>query len=122
MKAHEQRTKIVPLSKLGIALMKNRNFLAGSLALALAAGTILLPSIAEAVNRPGGGSRGGGGGHGGAMHAGGMYHGGGYRGGYGHGGYYGGGYYGGGYGGGYYGYCGPIPNVLGFCAPLPFGL
>ena len=120
--------EIIPLSRLGVVLMKNRSFLAASMALALAAGTILLPSIAEAVNRPGGGSHGGGqmhsAGHGGAMHAGGMYHGGGYRGGYGHGGgYYGGGYYGGGYGGGgYYGYCGPIPNVLGFCAPLPFGL
>ena len=56
-----------------------------------------------------------GGGRGGAMYAGGMHHGG-YHGGYGHRGCY----YGGGYGGGYYGYCGPIPNVLVFCAPLPF--
>ena len=119
--------EIVPLSKLGVALMKNRIFLAGSMAIALAAGTILLPSVAEAVNRPGGGSHRAGGmhgmHHGGAMYAGGMHHGGAYRGGYGHGGgYYGGGYYGGGYGGGYYGYCGPIPNVLVFCAPLPLGL
>ena len=118
---------IFPLSRLGIVLMKNRNFLTGSLALALAAGTLLVPKVAEAVNRQGGGSHGGGGMHSGsrgsAMYAGGMHHGGRYHGGYVHrGGYYGGGYYGGGYGGGYYGYCGPIPNVLGFCAPLPFGL
>jgi len=35
---------IFPLSRLGIVLMINRNFFAGSLA--LAAGTILLPTVA----------------------------------------------------------------------------
>ncbi len=113
--------------------MNGRIFFAGAMALALATGTILLPTLAEAANRPGGGSHGGGhrgyaggihrsgGGHG--RYAGGMHRGGGYA----HGGGWGGGYYGGGWGGpyagGYYGgTCGIVPNVLGFCVPLPFGL
>jgi hypothetical protein len=113
--------------------MKNNVLLSGAVALALTAGTILLPSFAAAAtNRQEGGPHGRG--HSGAMHAGisqhnvGNYHGSyGHGGGYHSGGYYsagnyGGGYYGPRYYGGYYGGCGPIPNVLGFCAPLPFGL
>jgi uncharacterized membrane protein len=81
----------------------------GVSALALAASTVVLPSVADAAQRHSGG---GGGGHamGHSRPGGGGGH---FRG---HGG--GGGYgYGGGYGGGYYGVCGPIQLTLGLCGP-----
>jgi hypothetical protein len=105
--------------------MKINTLLAGSAALAFAAGAILLPSFAAAAERHDDGSHSGGG-HRGAVHAGVSHHNGGYHGRYAHGGgnYYAGPVYYGtnSYGGGYYGRCGPIPNVLGFCVPLPLGL
>jgi uncharacterized membrane protein len=77
-----------------------------SVALILATGTILLPSISDAATRQGGG--GSHGGHGGGLHSGG--HAGGR---YARGGHYGGG----GYNGGAYhgGYCGPLQLALGRC-------
>jgi hypothetical protein len=104
--------------------MKERTFLAGAMALALAGGVVLAPSVADAATIHGGGGHGGGG-RGGGFHGGGgyrvgAYHGGGYHGGsvYRGGGY---GYRGGGYGGwngGYYaGACGPMQLVLGLCGP-----
>jgi len=99
--------------------MKKQIFIVGSIALALAAGAITLPAVANAAQtRQGGGHAGGGGGA--------HYHGGGgpqaYRGGGGYrgGGYYGGGYYGGGYGGGYIAACGPMQIVLGLCGPYGY--
>ncbi len=95
--------------------MKTHIFLAGAIALAFAAGTAALPSLADAAQQMHGG-----GGHGGG------YHGGGYHGGGGHGGgYHGGGYHGGGvyYGGGgvyYGGVCGPMQVVLGLCGPYGY--
>ena len=103
--------------------MKSHLFIAGSIALALAAGVMFLPSISDAAVRNGGGGGGGhggafhGGGHGGGLHAGaragGLHVGGGSR--QGGGGYGGGGYGGGGWGGDYYAYCGPIQMTLGLC-------
>jgi uncharacterized membrane protein len=95
-------------------MLKNM-IIVGASALALAASTIVLPSVADAGTRPGGSgghamshSRPGGGG---AHYAG--------RGG--RGGYGGGGYVGGGYVGGYYGgYCGPIQITLGLCGPYGY--
>ncbi len=93
--------------------MKTHIFLAGAIALAFAAGTAALPSLADAAQQMHGG-----GGHGGG------YHGGGYHGGGGHGGgYHGGGYHGGGYHGGgvyYGGVCGPMQVVLGLCGPYGY--
>jgi uncharacterized membrane protein len=88
----------------------------GASALALAASTIVLPSVADAAGqRPGGG-------HGHAMSHGGSGGGGAHFGGHGgRGGYGGGGYGGGGYVGGYYGgYCGPIQITLGLCGPYGY--
>ena len=110
--------------------MKTHIFLAGAIALAFAAGTAALPSLADAAQQMhgggghGGGGHGGGGYHGGGGHGGG-YHGGGYHGGGGRGGYHGGGYHGGGvyYGGGgvyYGGVCGPMQVVLGLCGPYGY--
>ncbi len=85
--------------------MKTHIFLAGAIALAFAAGTAALPSLADAAQQMHGG-----GGHGGGYHGGG-YHGGGYHG--------GGVYYGG--GGVYYGgVCGPMQVVLGLCGPYGY--
>jgi hypothetical protein len=102
-------------------LLRNM-FIVGASALALAASTVVLPSVADAAGmqqRVGGGkgmSKGFSGRGGGNFR--------GVRGvrGYGGGGYggYGGGYggYGGGYVGGYYGgFCGPIQLTLGLCGP-----
>ena len=102
--------------------MKTRILLASAIALAFAAGTVALPSLADAPTVPwerrawrrrsrrrgfprrrryGGGYR-----------MGGAYHGGGYHGG-------GGAYYGG--GGVYYGgVCGPMQVVLGLCGPYGY--
>jgi uncharacterized membrane protein YgcG len=81
--------------------MKTRILLAGAVALAFAAGTVALPSLADAAQQF----------HGGGGHAGGG-HGGGYHGG-------GGAYYGG--GGVYYGgMCGPMQVVLGLCGPYGY--
>jgi hypothetical protein len=110
------------LSTSGVAIMKNLRIIAGSIALALAAGAMLIPVVSEAAMRNGGGGHGGGG-HGGGFHGGGrgggMHVGGGVRrgggGGYGGGGYGGGGWGGGGWGGGYSAYCGPIQLTLGLC-------
>jgi len=95
--------------------MKTRIFVAGAVAVAFAAGTVAMPSLADAAQQfHGGGGHGGGGfhggGHGGGVRMGGAYHGGGYHG----GGYYGGGgvYYGGG--------CGPMQVVLGLCGPYGY--
>ena len=79
--------------------MKTRIFLTGAVALAFAAGTIALPSLAEAAQTfHGGGGHGGGGGV-----------------------YRGGGYGGAGYGGVYYGgVCGPMQVVLGLCGPYGY--
>jgi Spy/CpxP family protein refolding chaperone len=101
--------------------MKTRILLASAIALAFAAGTIALPSLADAQQFHGSGGHGGGG-HGGGGHGGGG-HGGGYRMG---GAYHGGGYHGGGgayYGGGgvyYGGVCGPMQVVLGLCGPYGY--
>jgi hypothetical protein len=73
--------------------MKTRTFLAVAMALAFVAGTVALPSLADAAQ-----TLHGGGGHGGGYRVSGAYHGSGY-----HGGVYLGGYGGGGYGGSYYG-------------------
>ena len=85
--------------------MSKRIFLAGSMAMALALGSLVLPSEADAAFRHGGGGF-----HGG-------FHGGGFRGGgfrYGHGGYYRHGYgWGGGYGYGYW--CTPWRAAMGLC-------
>jgi hypothetical protein len=75
--------------------------------LAFAAGTVELPSLADAAQMLHGG-----GGHGGGYRVSGAYHGGVYRG----GGGYGGGYYGGYYGG----VCGPMQVVLGLCVPYGY--
>ncbi len=102
--------------------MKTRIFLAGAIALAFAAGTIALPSLADAAQQMHGGGGHGGGGHGGGGHGGGYRMGGAYHG----GGYHGGGYHGGGgvyYGGGgvyYGGVCGPMQVVLGLCGPYGY--
>ncbi len=95
--------------------MKTGLLLAGAIALAFAAGTAALPSLADAAQQMHGGGGHGGGYHGGGGHGGG-YHGGGYHG----GGYHGGGvYYGG--GGVYYGgVCGPMQVVLGLCGPYGY--
>ena len=53
--------------------MKKRTFLAGAMALALAGGAVLVPSVADAATIHGGG------GHGGGFHGGGGHGGGGYR-------------------------------------------
>src|ERR1700677_3690452 len=100
--------------------MSKRIFLAGSMAMALALGSLVLPSEADAAMRHGGGGgfHGGGGFPGGGGFHGGYY---GHRGYYGHGGYgyghrygYGGYGYGGyGYGGGYW--CNPIQLAAGLC-------
>jgi hypothetical protein len=130
-----QVTADADLSAIGGDFMKKRTFLAGAMAVALAGGAVLAPSVADAATMHGGGGHGGGGGHSGGGFHGGGGHGGGYRvganrgGGY-HGGgvnrgggygYGGGGYGGGGYGGwngGYYaGACGPMQLVLGLCGP-----
>jgi hypothetical protein len=112
--------------------MNTRTLLAGGAALAFAAGTVLVPCVADAAQTFHGGGGHGGGGHGGGFggghggggyRVGGAYHGGGYR--------HGGGYYGGGYGGGGYGYgggggvyyagvCGPMQVVLGLCGPYGY--
>jgi hypothetical protein len=95
--------------------MSKRIFLTGAMSMALALGSLVLPSEADAAMRHGGG------GHGGGFHGGG-FHGGGFRGGgryHGHGGYYRHGGYGyGGYGyGGYYGgyWCNPVQIAMGLC-------
>jgi len=106
--------------------MKTRTFLAGATALAFAAGTVALPSGADAAQTfHGGGGHGGGGhgvgGHGGGYRVSGGYHGSVYHGGVYRGGGYGGGGYGGGYYGGYYGpVCGPMQVVLGLCGPYGY--
>jgi hypothetical protein len=90
------------------SMLKNM-FIVGSMTLALAASTSVLPSVADAAQRTGGhaashGARGARG------HVGGNFRG---RGGHGaFGGYSG-------YGGsdGYYGVCGPIQLTLGLCGP-----
>jgi hypothetical protein len=82
--------------------MLRNMFIAGSTVLALAASTIVLPSVADAkgaVWRPH---------HG---HVGGNFRVRGGRGAYGGNGYYGG------YGGYYPGFCGPIQLTLGLCGP-----
>ena len=95
--------------------MKHRGPLLKSLILAVAVGSLLLPTLASAAVRVhgggahGGGHFGGGGGHFGGR-GGGRYAGGGFRGGRG----YGGSNWG---GGGYGGYCGPIQLTLGLCGP-----
>jgi hypothetical protein len=97
--------------------MNNRNVLATSLVIALAIGSLALPTVASAeVRHHGGGGHGGGWGGG---RGGGHFAGGGYRGGRGGGSNWGGGggYYGGGYGGYQGGYCGPIQLTLGLCGP-----
>lgn len=98
--------------------MKTRILLASAVALAFAAGTVALPSLADAAQQFHGGGGHAGGGHGGGYHGGGgyrmggAYHGGGYHGG-------GGAYYGG--GGVYYGgMCGPMQVVLGLCGPYGY--
>jgi len=106
--------------------MKTRTFLAVAIALAFAAGTVAVPSLADAGQTLHGGGGGGhgsggyhhGGGHGGGYRVGGAYHGGGYHGGV----YRGGGYGGGGYGGGGYygGVCGPMQVALGLCVPYGY--
>ncbi len=88
--------------------MKTHIFLAGAIALAFAAGTAALPSLADAAQQMHGGGGHGGGYHGGGGHGGG-YHGGGYHG----GGYHGGGVY-------YGGVCGPMQVVLGLCGTYGF--
>ena len=102
--------------------MKTRILLAGAIALAFAAGTIALPSLADAAQQMHGGGGHGGGGHGGGGHGGGYRMGGAYHGGAYHGGGHGGGGYGGGYGGGVYygGGCGPMQVVLGLCGPYGY--
>ncbi len=104
--------------------MLRNMFIVGASALALAASTIVLPSVADAGTKYTGGG-GGGGGKGMSKsfsgRTGGNFRGRGVRGGYGGGGYGGGGYIGGGYGGGYYGvYCGPIQITLGLCGPYGY--
>ncbi len=96
--------------------MKTRIFLAGAIALAFAAGTIALPSLADAAQQMHGGGGHGGGGHGGGGHGGGYRMGGAYHG----GGYHGGGYHGGGGGVYYGGVCGPMQVVLGLCGPYGY--
>ena len=98
--------------------MLKRMFIVGSITLALAGSVIVLPTLADAAQRSGGGGHGGG--HGGGGHGGG--HGGG-----GHGGGRGGGHFrghgGGGFGGGggyYGGYCGPVQLTLGLCGPYGY--
>jgi hypothetical protein len=100
-------------------LLRNM-FIAGSTVLALAASTVVLPSVADAAGmQQRGGSKGMSRSFSGRT--GGNFRGvrgvrGGYGGGYGG---YGGGY--GGYGGGYYGvYCGPIQITLGLCGPYGY--
>ncbi len=88
--------------------MKTHIFLAGAIALAFAAGTAALPSLADAAQQMHGGGGHGGGYHGGGGHGGG-YHGGGYHG----GGFHGGGVY-------YGGVCGPMQVVLGLCGPYGY--
>ena len=90
-------------------LLRNM-FIVGSAALALAASTVVLPSVADAAGHMTRVSHGGGHGH---ARAGSHFRGRGVRGGYGYGG--------GGYLGGYYGgFCPPIIGVLtGAC--LPYG-
>ena len=90
--------------------MKTRILLASAIALAFAAGTVALPSLADAAQQFHGGG-GHGGGHGGGYRMGGAYHGGVYR---------GGGYGGGGYGVYYGGVCGPMQVVLGLCGPYRY--
>jgi hypothetical protein len=98
--------------------MKTRILLASATALAFAAGTVALPSLADAAQQFHGGGGHGGGGHGGGGFHGGGGHGGGYRMG---GAYHGGAYYGGGGGGVYYGgVCGPMQVVLGLCGPYGY--
>ena len=83
-------------------MMTTRIFLAaGAIALAFAAGTVALPSLADAGQTL----------HGGGGHGGGVYRGGGC----------GDGNYGGvGYGGYYGGVCGPKQVVLGLCGPYGY--
>jgi uncharacterized membrane protein len=96
--------------------MLRNMFIVGASALALAASTIVLPSVADAGTKTGGG-----GSHGHAMShsrpGGGGAH---FAGRGGRGGYGGGGYVGGGYVGGYYGVCGPIQITLGLCGPYGY--
>ena len=94
-------------------------FIVGATALALAASTVVLPSVADASGAAGvrPQARGQSAGRMGANYRGHATGRGGYSG---YGGYRGG--YGGGYGGGYYGgyspgYCGPIQLTLGLCGP-----
>ncbi len=82
--------------------MKTRILLAGAIALAFAAGTVALPSLADAAQQMHGGGGHGGGGHGGGGHAGGYRMGGAYHGGAYHGGGVDRGADGGGYGGSVY--------------------
>jgi hypothetical protein len=95
-------------------LLRNM-FIVGSAALALAASTVVLPSVADAAGAAGGaGVLPHGQSHGRVGGA--NFRSPGGRGGYGGG--YGYGYGGGGYYGGYYpGYCGPIQLTLGLCGP-----
>jgi uncharacterized membrane protein len=95
-------------------LLRNM-FIVGASALALAASTVVLPSVADAAQKTGGGHGSGGHAMGHSRVGGGGAHFGGHGG---RGGYGGGGYGGGGYVGGYYGgYCGPIQITLGLCGP-----
>jgi hypothetical protein len=91
-------------------MTKTRIFLAGAIALAFSAGTVALPSLADAGQTL----------HGGGGHGGGSYHGGGQGGG--HGGYrVGGNYHRSGHGGGGYGsVCGPAQVALGVCGPYGY--
>lgn len=102
--------------------MTKRFFLAASTALAVAACTIVAPTLAEAYVRPPAGGHASA--HGGAHvgRGGGIRTAGNYRGRRGYGGYSGG-YSGGfnGYPGMYYGsVCGPIQVVLGLCGPIAY--
>ncbi len=100
-------------SAIGANTKNTRILLASAVALAFAAGSVALPSLADAQPIHGGGGHGGGG-----QNMGGGYHGGGYHG----GAVYRGGGYGGGYGGGGYygGVCGPMQVVLGLCGPYRY--
>jgi uncharacterized membrane protein len=92
--------------------MNTRTLLAGAMALAFAAGTVVMPTVADAGQTlHGGGGHGGGGFHGGGGHGGGVRVG---------GGYHGGGYGGGGYGGYYGPVCEPMQVVLGLCGPYGY--
>jgi len=96
-------------------LLRNM-FIVGASALALAASTVVLPSVANAAGQRTGGAGNAHMSKSSGMRTSGNYHGRGGRGGYGGGGYVGGGYVGDYYGG----YCGPIQITLGLCGPYGY--